>query len=118
MAETYGELVRSSESMLKAKEFFEIRIPKELFEYSKPEVFIYALDSNTIGISPTESEFWDKKSLWKGEAELEDCGDYLLLVLPYHVASFYKNLNSAYKVSAYKSGRIHIFFGEGGGIED
>jgi hypothetical protein len=55
-------------------------------------------------------EFWYKKSLWNGEAELEDCGDYLLLVLPYQVASFYKNLNPAYKISVYKSGRIHIFF--------
>jgi len=111
MTGSYGELARSSESILKAKEFFEIRIPKELFEYVTHEVFIYALDSNTIGVSPTASEFWDKKSLWKGEAELEDCGDYLLLVLPYQIACFYKNLNPAYKVSAYKSGKIHIFFG-------
>ena len=111
MTESYGELARSSESMLKAKEFFEIRISKKLFEYSKHGVIIYALDSNTIGISPTASEFWDKKSLWKGEAELEDCGDYLLLVLPYQVACFYKNLNPNYKVSVYKSGKIHIFFG-------
>jgi hypothetical protein len=92
--------------------FFEIRIPKELFESVTHEVFIYALDSHTLGISPTASEFWDKKSLWKGKAELEDCGDHILVVLPYQVASFFKNLNPAYKVSAYKSGRIHVFFGE------
>lgn len=69
------------------------------------------LTRTPLGFPTTASEFWDKKSLWKGEAELEDCGDYLLLVLPYQVACFYKNLNPAYKVSVYKSGKLHIFFG-------
>jgi hypothetical protein len=111
MTGSYGELAKSSESISKAKELFEIRIPKEFVAFGAREIFIYALDSRTLGISATASEFWAEKSLWHGEAHLEDSGDYWVVVLPYPVASFYKQLTPAYKVSAYKSGKVHIFFG-------
>jgi hypothetical protein len=67
MIESYGELARSSESILQAKEFFEIRIPKDMFSYKTKEVFIYALDSNTIGILSTASEFWYKSRYGMGK---------------------------------------------------
>ncbi len=111
MTGSYGELAQSSESISKAKELFEIRIPKALVAFGAREIFIYALDSRTLGISATASEFWAEKSLWHGEAHLEDGGDYWVVVLPYQVASFYKQLTPVYKVSAYKSEKVHVFFG-------
>jgi hypothetical protein len=119
MTGSYGELAKSSESISKAKELFEIRIPKEFVfvAFGAHEIFIYALDSRTLGISATASEFWAEKSLWHGEAHLEDSGDYWLVVLPYPVASFYKQLTPVYKVSAYKSEKVHIFFGAGDKVD-
>jgi len=90
---------------------FEIKIPKDLLEHPiKEKVLVYALDSNTIGVSDKRNELWDQKALWCGDAPLEDHKEYYLLILPYPIASFYKSFNQNYKVSVYKSGKIHIFF--------
>jgi len=111
MTESYGALARSSASMSKAKQAFEVKIPKDLLEQSmKGKVLVYALDSNTIGISRKKSDEWDEKALWKGETELQEQNNHFLLILPRQLVSFYKTFKPNYKVSVYKSGKVHVFF--------
>lgn len=67
----------------------EIFIPKELINFSDRKAKIFALDSQSIGISNNPPDHWLSDSLWNGDANLTEENDGYTLLLPQELIGFY-----------------------------
>lgn len=53
-------------------------------------IYVYAMDRNTIGISPILMEEWNKASLLRMHCGFEQQGDTIIATLPMRMAQWYK----------------------------
>lgn len=53
-------------------------------------IYVYAMDRNTIGISPVLMEEWNKASLLRMHCDFEEKGDSIIADLPLRMTQWYK----------------------------
>ncbi len=68
----------------------EIYISTELLNISADSVRIFALDSQTIGISNTPPKLWVKQCLWEKSATVIKDNQEFMIILPPEVVRFYR----------------------------
>lgn len=72
----------------------EINVPVKVLGESSQNwgnsAIVYALDSETIGVSSKFNEQWERKASFRNRAPVTREGDNLKIVLPDEVKSFYK----------------------------
>jgi len=70
-----------------------IEIPREVVDVRNPswlDAFIYALNSESIGISGESVPEWESNCLWKEKAKVDREQKELLVKLPAKIANFYQ----------------------------
>jgi hypothetical protein len=70
-----------------------IEIPREVIDMGNPswlDAFIYALNSESIGISGESVPEWESNCLWKEKAKVDREQKELLVKLPAKIANFYQ----------------------------
>ncbi len=77
-------------------------------------LYMYALDSRTIGISPRIDDDWNRACVIRMECTFERAGKFLVAVLPERLAYWYRtpDLNDGdYTVTTEPGGRVRIDLG-------
>jgi mannose-6-phosphate isomerase-like protein (cupin superfamily) len=69
-----------------------IRVPSESLgsEAVGTQLYMYALDSRTIGISPQIEDDWNRACVLRMECQLERAGNHVVAVLPERLAYWYR----------------------------
>ncbi len=94
----------------------EISIPVNILEKGSNiwgnSAIVYALDSETIGVSGSFNEDWERKASFRNRAPVTRDGDNLKIVLPENVKSFYKLDNKQIDVKIESSNVVIITSGK------
>lgn len=90
-----------------------IRMPAEAIpaEEIGAHLYVYALDSRTIGISPRIDDDWNRSCVIRMEATFERAGRFLVAVLPERLAYWYRtpDLNEGdYTITIEPEGRVRV----------
>jgi mannose-6-phosphate isomerase-like protein (cupin superfamily) len=93
-----------------------IRMPAEAIpaEEIGAHLYIYALDSRTIGISPRIDDDWNRACVIRMEASFERAGNFLVAVLPERLAYWYRTpdlTEGDYTVTMEPEGRVRVDLG-------
>ena len=94
----------------------EISIPVDILDKGAKiwgnSAIVYALDSETIGVSGGFNEEWERKASFRNRAPVTRDGDNLIIALPDNVKSFYKLDNRQIDVKIESSNVIIITSGK------
>lgn len=70
----------------------EVKIPEELISAKGlgSHVYVYAMDRNTMGISPLLMDEWNKASLLRMNCQYERRDGYVMAIIPERIAQWYR----------------------------
>ena len=67
----------------------EIYLSTELVYIKEKKIRIFALDSNTIGLSNAPPKLWQDQRLWEGKIPVLKNNNELTIILPPEIVQFY-----------------------------
>jgi mannose-6-phosphate isomerase-like protein (cupin superfamily) len=93
-----------------------IRIPASAIPADEigTQLYIYALDSRTIGISPRIEDDWNRACVIRMEATFERAGQFLVAVLPERLSYWYRTPDLSegdYSFTVEPEGRVRVDLG-------
>jgi len=68
----------------------EIYLDLDMLSISSSKIRIFALDSQTIGVSNNPPELWIENCLWQGETDIISDEQEHTILLPMSIVSFYQ----------------------------
>jgi len=85
-----------------------IKLPDNLFTPTKGKVVIYALDTATIGITPSFEYDWAKNCIYHRGLNVRKQGNNWLVTLPYTLTQHYRLGGGKKTVVSINGGRVLI----------